>query len=243
MTQQGLQLHGLIMAGTDMPPDAPPHWPLPCGPLTALVSEVADVTGFAGQSPDTLARIAMQHHLILSAYCQAVAVLPFRFGAFFRSAKAIETAIRQQQASYVSALCDLDNLREYTLRLSRVARPPDQTARPAANGRAHLRARLQTRQHRDSAARRRQAFARDMLAAITAGATKVQALSTTKAEDVARYALLLPITAVPAVAALISARADAARAMGLSLDLQGPGPPYSYDLTSATTPTEVRHAS
>lgn len=242
MTENALQLHGLIAQNTATQNDAPMHHQVDCGPITALVTEVAELDALAHQTPDALANSAMAHHLILSAYCDQNGVLPFRFGTFFRTSQALQTALSQDRDRYVVALSDVANLREFTLRVGRAARTIAPQTPTAETGRAHLAARLQRRQHRDNATARQRSFVEQLLKDTAAQAVQVTKAHQTNPDDPSRHVLLLAKDGVKVLRAQLDSKASHAAALGLTLTLDGPWPPYSYDI-DAPPRAQVRHAS
>lgn len=222
---------------------------LALGPFDAIISGVRAPDGDPTatlSNPDRAAGLALLHHEILCAACEACDVAPVAFGAAARTKEAAGEIALAQSEALVAALATIADSVEFTVALS-LAPPVSRPAPPAetaTSGRAYLRARAEAK-----VARR--------LGQAEIGALRVRT-QTTFAERATGVSTDLRAAAGPAeppriYEAAFLVRRDAiegfvdagrrvyddAAGLGVALTVTGPMPPYSFVSVDPTVDTTV----
>jgi len=220
-------LHGLVLSNTAIPIDSPPHDLVVCAGITALIS--AAPLGVRDLEPEALAELALGHHAILQAYCETVAVLPLRFGSVFSSVDTVRHHIRKSVDQITIALHKLEDMKEYTLRLT-VMGDPTPPSGPALTGRDFLARGRDLRKLRHTIADGRAALSRDLTAALHRLAVQIEPAAAARPDRVMDLAALLPAGAVASLATIAQRFGPQAQALGLDLRITGPWPAYSFKM-------------
>lgn len=231
-------IHGVVAAGAPRPTDAPAHTRIDAAGLSALVS--AAQLG-AGETDADVAE-ALRHHAILSAQAQMGAVVPARFGGAVSGPDAAAAHLAAGAARYARALARIGDGVEFALRLTRdpaTARRPEPTL-AQDGGHGWLRARAAERTAAASAAAAEAAAAvaaldalRPFVMAQAGGAGRAAAQGPVRVLDAALLVDRGRIAALREAAARLAARVGA---QGLSLELLGPWPAYSFAATDEVSP-------
>jgi hypothetical protein len=241
----GLLLHGVVPAeprpalGADAP-DA-----IGEAGLLGLVSPAP--AGAEGGAPaaEQLAEAALAHNRILLAALEAGDVLPVRFGTVLPDAAAVCRLLRERAGWFGARLGDIAGAVEYALRVEERGAAgscaPRTPARPE-DGRAYLRARRDARADRRAHAARRTAFVRDLASRLSALSNSGPLPLRPGSAAPSRLADLTFLVRRAEVAPFLDrarSLAGPAEALGLSIELSGPWPPYAFAETRETGATEA----
>lgn len=196
------------------------------GDLTAVVSETDENKADASEA--AMIEAALNHHKLLAGFVAHGTILPVKFGTILQSETGLRDHVARQAKRYRTALERLKGLREYGVRLSAISNPAKPETDAQCGGRAFLRARLSARQHRDTLGRRRRAFAHAVVQELRKHASDLSEAESPQQGRLVDIAALLSSDQVCDVVALGRQVADQASALGLTLALRGPQPPYSF---------------
>lgn len=241
-------IHGVVRAGTPVPPDAPPHVQVPFGGLAALLSSGHVIDSRAPSGPGEPCPVALQaeavaaleHNRLLTAYALAGDVAPVRYGAAVGDPAAAPALLAPQAARYGRILDRVAGAVEYALRLSPAqgGAPVQAPAVPdVPSGRAYLRAQRSRRDARDTQAADRAAFLAG-LAEDMADLCREMEVLPARADRVLDLALLVPRENVAHLVARAEDWHGAAGARGLVLALIGPWPPHSFTQGAVDEPAQ-----
>jgi len=236
-----LLLHGL--QATDAPavacdPGAPALIRVEAAGLRALCTPAPDWLVAAGVAPDrsdpdgaearTVAA-ALAHDRLLRAALSAGAILPVRFGTLFSGAEALRDALCAGASGHRARLARVAGAVERGLHLAPApgAGDPLRPAPDSATGRDFLRSRKGQRDRREGAARARRAWIEAMVEGL-ADLARETLPRPPRRDRVLDLALLVPACRDTALAARVEAWAGPAAAVGLTLSLTDPMPPYSF---------------
>lgn len=231
----GLLLHGVVLPSATSSATAPLHDRLACGGLIALVSTAPP--GLAQLGPDALADVALAHHAVLQAYCEAGPVLPMKFGTVFSSADAVKRHLAPEADGLLTALQSLFDQREYNLRLI-VTGDPTQDEEPVLTGRAFLSRSKVQRDLRRNLGENRLALSQTVAQEVLAFASRAEP-GTVRAERILDLFVTLPTAAVSSLVAVLERFGPRAEALGLALSVTGPWPAYGFTLPTS----EVDHGA
>lgn len=223
-----LQLHGLVPGETTQLTLPVGHRLLPCGPIGALVSPIANAAMFENPVPEELARWVAHHNSILLAYCASRPVLPMAIGSVFSSTEAVKERVQEDCTAHLQNLAVLKDMLEFTVQLHVTA---DQTS-PAPkvhDGRAFLKARKVQRDRRQNLASDQLQMARNVLQELDSFSVQVTQAKTPKPSRVLDCAVLIRKTYLPQLRQLARTLHLPSTNLGLDLEVSGPWPPYSYD--------------
>lgn len=223
-----VQLHGLMAGGVVEASNAPPHRLVGCAGLTAVISDVPDLTAFEVQTPEQVAAWALSHNAILSAYCAKEGLLPMQVGSIFSDDAAIRARIEMRKDPLLRAVDTLATLREYTLQL-RVRDVSQSVQVMCDTGRDHLRARRDARTRRSTLEADRHALARAILDQIDRLSFQMGPAGAPKPKRLLDCVLLIAVSDVGKLQAIAGDWDRAAQALGLELEIIGPWPAYSFD--------------
>ena len=227
MILEEVLLHGLVSSGTLRVSDSPRHDLLPCDGVAALIT--AAPPGIRAFGAEAMADLALRHHAVLQAYCVYGTVLPMRFGAAFSSTEAVQQHVAQTSEQMQSAIRTLDNLKEYTIRLT-VTGDPVQPQRAVLSGRDFLARGRDQRDLRHKISERRATLSRNLADALHQIAAQLEPASASRPDRVFDVAVLLRRDATSALATLAKRIGPEARVLGLDLRVTGPWPAYSFKL-------------
>jgi hypothetical protein len=220
-------LHGLVPKQTLRRAGTPAHDRIACSAFDALASPAPP--DLDDLPPDKLADLALHHNAVLLAYCHDGPVLPLRFGTAFSSAAAATEHLHNAADAHLRALLITGTFREYTIRLSLRADPPEPARIEPQSGRDFLSRGLQVRDHRRTISDRRTALARQLLSGLRETSWQIRAAGAPKPDRLLDATLLLPPANLPALMALSRCAGPEAANLGLDLHLSGPWPAYSFD--------------
>jgi hypothetical protein len=227
-------LHGLVPKETPHRAGSPAHNIIGCSDFDALASPAPP--GLDDLPPDMLADLALHHNAVLLAYCTDGPVLPLRFGTAFSSATAAAEHLHHAAAGHLRALRITGTFREYAIRLSVLADPPEPAQIEPKSGRDFLSRGRQVRDHRRTLADRRTALALQLLSGLRDVSWQIRAAGAPKPDRLLDATLLLPPARLPALIALSGRAGPEATALGLDLHLSGPWPAYSFDPENPPVP-------
>ncbi|MEM8993634.1 MAG: GvpL/GvpF family gas vesicle protein [Acidobacteriota bacterium] len=201
----------------------------------------ADYTGDAGerhlQDLQWLLPRAEYHQSVVSAAAEVGALLPVRFGTIFSDRAALEAWVEPRNAALADALESLRGRSEWAIRLLAADRPSGgDKATAEDSGRSYLLARKSARDAEGQRHRELERAADELekkLASIFVGITKLGVRNVDKSlrradgdtrTVVANWSALadrdseVPLTDIE----------EAARALGLDVEMTGPWPPYNF---------------
>lgn len=219
-----VMLLGLVAADLPEPPDAPAHGRVAAGPWDALVLPVPDDLD-CGTEAGTIALAQVQHRL-LCGYAAQGDVLPVALGGAFTGAEAVLHHLRAEAARLQRLAEHLSGRVEYSVAISRVARPAEPLA--AASGRAHLRQRARARDLRDAGNTARRAYLDALSDRIGHHAEARRLVPAGRPDRPARLDFLVRRDLLPTCLREIEATLPEATTLGLSLCLTGPYPAFSF---------------
>jgi hypothetical protein len=205
------------------------------GVLAALVSEPAADAGTCADAEifadaEAIATLALLHHDILSRLARSMDLVPVTLGALFSGADAVLARLAAQSASFLSALGRIEGRAEFAVKLTETA-PATAAPVSAESGRGYLSA-LRARKEgvrADTVARARFAMElRQMLARQAVSFRDRPARPDPSRRVLIDLACLAPRGSETLAAILRESIGPKAEALGLSLRIEGPWPPYSF---------------
>ncbi|MEM9342701.1 MAG: GvpL/GvpF family gas vesicle protein [Pseudomonadota bacterium] len=208
-----------ITPGRAKPGTAPVHHRIEGPGWTALALEVDPD---AAAHEDTALAWAAEQNQVLSAYVQAVDVLPVPMGAVFSDATSLTAHATTAWPQWSTALKGIQGACEFVLRAEADDMRPQPD--PAANGTTYLRQRLTARNDRATLHHRRNTF----LCTLATMANRHATATRRRPGGLLCMTLLVRRTASDALITNLSGHASEARALGLSCTLIGPSPAYSF---------------
>jgi hypothetical protein len=225
-------------------PGAAP-WPLPAGPLSALVSEVdrgcfEDGPGCRMAEPDWVAARAAGHHAVIAAAAALGPTLPLAFGALFSGPDRLRAWLTEHAESLRAGLDQVAGCAEWSLTLTGDAvaqenwldahdpalRSLAEQRRLAPPGTAFLLARRLDRA-RIAARHAQLAEAGAAVGDILAEQARASRAEPSR-QALAAWTALVPEAGLPPFRARLDALAARLGDAGLALTLSGPWPAYGF---------------
>jgi len=212
--------------------------------LSVLVSTL-DAAGYGpevwrdrGQDPGWLAQVATEHHAVLQAVIEETDVLPLRLPGVYVDREAVERALSADADALRSSLDAVRGRVEVAVKVFlRDADPPPGSGESDAprSGRDYLARKAAEKSGREEARERRRQAVVDLHQELTAAATQSvvspaqdASLSGRPEPMLLNAAHLVARDDLDEFARLGGRLAERAGAQGLSVELSGPWPPYSF---------------
>ena len=219
------------------------------GPITALVtlwpnshdSGLTIASIFSDASRATA--LAVAHHEILAAAAAVGDVVPVRIGSVYATRGSVCDLISREGPAFMQALDRVAGGVELGIRIS-LSTPAgdDGRVKVAAGGRDYLRRLSDAEKARREHASHVQSFRRDLLAELTGLARHIVPRPVRQRPDlptiIGEVAMLVMRGVETTVGDLVRRESARATALGLSLSMTGPWPPYSF--VDLATNGEVR---
>jgi len=196
------------------------------GELSALVSilDCPDPDSWAAAEMSVLAARACQHDAVIREAFARGAVLPVRFGSFAKDGEAVRDYLRRSHKQLLAGLRMVEGVEEWGAELVLTSRPDDTKA---ASGADYLRA-------RSDKLRRAGSVDGPLLEAVECLAGRAEVHAVEKAfsseKGCARVQCVFLVHREKRDAFVGAADEIGRSAVGISINLKGPWPPYRFDL-------------
>ncbi len=242
-----VMLHGVVHAG-QCPPALPPVMPH----APPIIVEAAGLAGIASpvpapgandgeralfDDPDRVAVLALGHNRLLSFIAENVDVAPLRLGSLHTSEHSVQEALAREATTFFAVLDRIAGAQEFAVRVNQdnpAACALHAPARNATlNGRDYLRARqgtlVQAREAASATAKSLQAL-REALAQIGEESLLLPARAGEAGLNrrLLDMAILVKRSATATFAEKIGTLSASLKVAGLTLDVTGPWPAYSF---------------